>query len=157
MDLKLKDAEEHRNDPACNKDRLIGVVELPLNKRYAIPPKLVRTILNRMVERYKGVRGGNSPKNGAKSEPTDTLLASVLEKLKELGLDDEESEAESEASVYETNPSVPTLQRDRAMIRDWEEYEASLGDMFAITPFPVIDARERVANYEASVGGPPTR
>ena len=53
VDLKLKDAEEHRNDVACKKDKLIGVVELPLNKRYAIPPKLVRTILSRMVERYK--------------------------------------------------------------------------------------------------------
>lgn len=53
VDLKLKDAEEHRNDIACKKDKLIGVVELPLNKRYAIPPKLVRTILSRMVERYK--------------------------------------------------------------------------------------------------------
>jgi site-specific DNA-cytosine methylase len=53
VDLKLKDAEQHRNDPACDKNKLIGVVELPLNKRYAIPPKLVRTILSRMVERYK--------------------------------------------------------------------------------------------------------
>jgi len=53
VDLKLKDAEQHRNDDACSKDKLIGVVELPLNKRYAIPPKLVRTILTRMVERYK--------------------------------------------------------------------------------------------------------
>ena len=53
VDLKLKDAEEHRNEVACKKDKLIGVVELPLNKRYAIPPKLVRTILSRMVERYK--------------------------------------------------------------------------------------------------------
>jgi site-specific DNA-cytosine methylase len=37
----------------CKNKKLVGVVELPLNKRYAIPPKLVRTILDRMVEHYK--------------------------------------------------------------------------------------------------------
>ena len=52
VDLKLKDAEQHRNDDACKKDKFIRVVELPLNKRYAIPPKLVKTILSRMKERY---------------------------------------------------------------------------------------------------------
>jgi site-specific DNA-cytosine methylase len=38
---------------ACKGKKLVPVVELPLNKRYAIPPRLVRTILNQMVEHYR--------------------------------------------------------------------------------------------------------
>jgi len=38
---------------ACKGKKLISVVELPLDKRYAIPAKLVRTILKQMEEKYK--------------------------------------------------------------------------------------------------------
>ena len=38
---------------ACKGKKLISVVELPLDKRYAIPSKLVRTILKQMEEKYK--------------------------------------------------------------------------------------------------------
>jgi site-specific DNA-cytosine methylase len=49
VSLGLKEPEKN----ACKGKELVGVVELPLNKRYAIPPKLVRTILDRMVEHYR--------------------------------------------------------------------------------------------------------
>jgi hypothetical protein len=49
VSLGLKEPESG----ACKGKELVGVVNLPLNKRYAIPPKLVRTILDRMVEHYR--------------------------------------------------------------------------------------------------------
>jgi hypothetical protein len=38
---------------ACEGKELVSVAALPLKKRYVIPPKLVRTILEQMVERYR--------------------------------------------------------------------------------------------------------
>lgn len=49
VDLNLKSP-----DTPCPNKELINTAKLPLNKRYAIPAKLVRTILTRMVEKYKG-------------------------------------------------------------------------------------------------------
>lgn len=48
--LELKDPDSY---VACKGKKLVGVVDLPLNERYKIPPKLVRTILTSMVEKYK--------------------------------------------------------------------------------------------------------
>jgi site-specific DNA-cytosine methylase len=46
--------ELHAPDPAkCKGKKLVGVVDLPLNKRYAIPPKLVKVILEQMAKQYK--------------------------------------------------------------------------------------------------------
>lgn len=49
VDLNLKSTDT----PCPNKDELVNTLKLPLDKRYAIPPKLVRTILSRMVEKYR--------------------------------------------------------------------------------------------------------
>lgn len=48
VSLGLKEIEKN----ACKDKKLVGVVDLPLNERYAIPPKLVRDILNAMVKHY---------------------------------------------------------------------------------------------------------
>jgi hypothetical protein len=48
VDLNLKST-----DTPCPNKELINTAKLPLNKRYAIPPKLVRAILTRMVEKYR--------------------------------------------------------------------------------------------------------
>jgi site-specific DNA-cytosine methylase len=47
--LDLKDPDYS----ACKGKQTVAVVELPLNKRYAIPPKLVRTILTKMADKYR--------------------------------------------------------------------------------------------------------
>jgi site-specific DNA-cytosine methylase len=44
--LDLKDPKTK-----CNK-KVVSVVDLPLNDRYKIPPRLIRHILNRMIEEY---------------------------------------------------------------------------------------------------------
>ena len=44
----------------CKGKKLVGVVDLPLDKRYAIPPKLVRDILTRMVEAYNKKTGSGA-------------------------------------------------------------------------------------------------
>ena len=49
VDLKLKSPDQ----PCPQHRQLVNTAKLPLNKRYAIPPKLVKTILERMVERYR--------------------------------------------------------------------------------------------------------
>jgi hypothetical protein len=49
VDLKLKSPDQ----PCPQYRQLVNTAKLPLNKRYAIPPKLVKTILERMVERYR--------------------------------------------------------------------------------------------------------
>ena len=48
VDLNLKST-----DTPCPQKEYVDVATLPLNKRYAIPSKLVKTILSRMAERYK--------------------------------------------------------------------------------------------------------
>jgi hypothetical protein len=47
--LELKAPEMSK----CNRKDIVQVTELPLDKRYAIPQKLARDILKKMVERYK--------------------------------------------------------------------------------------------------------
>jgi len=48
VNLHLKDPETK-----CTIKSLVNTASLPLNKRYAIPPKLVKTILDQMVEKYR--------------------------------------------------------------------------------------------------------
>lgn len=47
--LELKDPDSY----VCKGKKLVGVVDLPLNERYKIPPKLVKSILVSMIEKYK--------------------------------------------------------------------------------------------------------
>ena len=51
--LKLRDVKTE-----CKGKKLVGVVDLPINERYKIPSKLVNTILNQMVEKYKSGKSG---------------------------------------------------------------------------------------------------
>lgn len=49
LDLELKEPDASK----CEGKKLIGVVDLPINERYKIPSRLVKSILHQMVEKYK--------------------------------------------------------------------------------------------------------